>query len=171
MSHIILEDRFSTHQKIVFFIFLELPLINFLASFFKNFNALNFLFIILIGLLTLSVLGFSLIKLGFIEDHGKLYLGNFLCGKLIFKEKVKLKNKPKLCILKFKKRQRLGFMSSAKPNMCEEFECFDVNILNENHTKRNNIISLKEETNSQKAVSFLTTKFHLKHEIYHPNFE
>lgn len=171
MSHIILEDRFTTHQKIVFFIFLELPLINFLASFLKDFSALNFLFIILLGLLTLSVLGFSLIKLGFIEDHGKLYLGNFLFGKLIFKEKVKLKNKPKLCILKFKKRQRLGFMSSAKPNMCEEFECFDVNILNENHTKRNNIISLKKETNSQKAVNFLTSKLHLKHEIYHPNFE
>ena len=61
-------------------------------------------------------------------------------------------------------------MSSAKPNMCEEFECFDVNILNENHTKRDNLISLKKETNSQKAIKFLTSNFPLKYEIYHPNF-
>ena len=171
MSHLILEDRFTTHQKIVFFIFLELPAINFIASLFKNISILNSILILLICSFVLGALGFSLLKLGFIEDHGKLYLGNFLFGKLIFKEKIKLKNKPKLCVLKFKKRQRLGFMSTAKPNMCEEFECFDVNILNENHTKRDNIISLKKETNSQKAIKFLTSNFPLKYEIYHPNFE
>lgn len=54
--------------------------------------------------------------------------------------------------------------------MSHGFNGFDIYLLNEKHTKKERIMSLKSELNSQKAIDFIILNTKLKHEVYNPDF-
>lgn len=76
----------------------------------------------------------------------------------------------KVSVLKFRRKQKFAFFTSANPDLSQRFNFFDICLLNEKHTRRQTVISLKNEENAQKAIGFLTANFNLKFEVYSPDF-
>lgn len=137
-----------------------------------NFN-LNYKGYIILGILLLIysfIISIAFLKRGFVKINSKLYKGSFFCGKLFFKKKIDISETPKIAVLRFKKIQKLAWFSNAKPDLGTDFNSFEINILNEKHTKREPILDLIENDNSERAISFLTTNFDLEKETYSPNF-
>ena len=110
------------------------------------------------------------LKRGLIKINSKLYKGSFFSGKLFFKTQIDISEKSKVSILKFRKSQKLAWFSIAKPDLATEFDSFEVNILNDNHTNRLPILDLKGENKIEPVIEFLNSKFGLKIEEYSPNF-
>ena len=71
---------------------------------------------------------------------------------------------------KFRKSQKLAWFSGAKPDLAVEYKSFEINILNDRHTKREPILDLKKKENVEPTIQFLTSNFDLKYEKYNPNF-
>lgn len=109
-------------------------------------------------------------KKGFVVIDKALYKGIFVRKKLIYCQKIDLNNKPVFAILIFRKIQKFAFLTVANPDMSHGFNGFDVYLLNEKHTEKERIMSLKSELNSQKAIDFITLYTNLKHEVYSPDF-
>ncbi|PHS67021.1 MAG: hypothetical protein COB12_05015 [Flavobacterium sp.] len=171
MDKIILEDRFTTHQKITFLIYIGAPFLIGIFSLLKlNLNIKGFLILMLLLIIYSFLISISFSKRGFLKIKSDLYLGFFFFGKLFFKKKIDISRTPKIAILKFKKSQKLAWFSVAKPDLATEFKSFEINILNNKHTRREPIIILKDEKNVDPAISFLTSNFSLKNEVYSPDF-
>ena len=170
-SKIILENRFTTHQKISLLLYIGAPFLISIISLAKiNLNYKGYIMLLLLILIYGFLICLSVTKRGFIKYNSNLYRGLFFKDNLVLKKRIDLKNKPKVSILKFKKSQKLAFFSAARPDLATEFNSFEINILNERHTKREEIIILKDKVNAEKAIKFLTLHFDLTHEIYSPNF-
>ncbi len=171
LKRIILEDRFTAHQKISLLLYIGAPFIIFIFFLmtmdlnYKGFFLLAFL-ILIYGL----IICISFTKRGFVKINLNLYRGLFFRGKLILKKKIDLKDKSKLSILKFQKSQKLAWFAAARPDLATTFNSFEINILNERHTVREEIITLKKEQSAEKAIDFLTLNFQLKNEVYCPRF-
>ena len=89
---------------------------------------------------------------------------------MFIKKRIDISKTPKVAILKFKKSQKFAWFSAAKPDLATAFNSFEINILNDNHTKHKSIIALKKQDNVERAIKFLTTNFDLKNEVFSPNF-
>lgn len=170
-NKIILEDRFTTHQKIHIILVIGTPLI--LIIFFliqMDLNYKGYLFLLLFIMLYLMLVCFSFTKRGLLKVDTNLYRGLFFYDKLISKTKINLEEKTKISVLKFKKFQKTAWFTVAKPDLGLNFNTFDINLLNDSHTIRNTLISLQSEVKSKETIEFLSEKFNLKYEIYNPDF-
>lgn len=173
MDRIILEHRFTTHQMLVILLGIGFPLIiTFitLCSLIPLMHFAIFLFLLINLLLYGILIAIASFKRGFYKKNSKLYKASFSRGKIIFKSKISLVNRPKLSILKFKKSHKYAWYNVANPDMASSFNAFEINILSENHTQRDCILILKNEDNANKAVEFLSNNFALKNEIFNPDF-
>jgi len=171
MDRIVLEHRFTTHQKISILFYMGAPLIFIIFTLLRrDLNEKGYVALLVFCLIYCLLIAIAFLKRGFIKIGTNLYRGSFLFNKLIFKTKIDFTKRPKLSILKFKKNQKLAFFSVANPDIASEFNAFDIYVLNENHTKRDLLLSLKDENNAKKGVAFLTHNFNLKYEDFSPNF-
>lgn len=175
MNKIVLEDRFTTHQKITFLLYFGAPFIIGIFALLRmalnsNLNYKGYLMLIILLMIYLLLISTAFLKRGFVKINSELYKGSFFREKLIFKKRIDISKTPKIAILKFKKSQKLAWFSAAKPDLSTEFDTFEVNILNKKHTKREAILDLKKKNNVDRTISFLTSNFNLKNELYSPNF-
>jgi hypothetical protein len=89
-------------------------------------------------------------------------------GFIIYKKSLDLSKTPKLSILKFNKSRKLPWFSIAQPDAAVDYNSFEVNILNDKHTKREIIMELKKEENLKPTLDFLISHCDLKYESYSP---
>lgn len=170
MESIILEYRFNNHQKVILSLLPALLIFLIFEMSSVSLNTKGFLFVFLCSLLIIFLIGRVFSSRGLIAKNNKLYIGVFYFKVLFFKKQIDLKEWTKISILKFNRRQKFAFFTSANPDLAERFNAFDVCLLNNKHTKRLKLISLKKEVNSQNAIRFLNTNFSLKYETYSPDF-
>ncbi len=175
MTKIVLEDRFTTHQKITFLLYIGAPFIIGIFTLMRmslnsNLNYKGYLILIILLVIYLFLILIAFLKRGFVKINSKLYKSSFFRGKLIFKKEIDISKTPKIAILQFKKSQKLAWFSIAKPDLATEFNTFEINFLNDKHTKRERILDLKNKDNVEPVIAFLTTNFDLKNEVYSPDF-
>ncbi len=111
-----------------------------------------------------------LIKKGLVKNSEGLHVGYFSWGKLIIKNPIKFFNFPAVSILRRRRRERGAYLSIANPEFSTSFNSFEVFSLNEKHTKKNKIISLRSEKNANKALDFILENSKLRRETYSPDF-
>ena len=175
MNKIVLEDRFTTHQKITFLLYIGAPFIIGIFSLIRmslnsNLNYKGYLMLVILLAIYFLLISIAFLKRGFVKINSKLYKGSFFRGKLISKKEIDITKTPKMAILKFNKSQKLAWFSAAKPDLATDFNTFEINFLNDNHTKRKRILDLKNKDNVEPVIIFLTTNFDLKNEVYSPDF-
>ncbi|MDX6748094.1 hypothetical protein SHK09_14955 [Polaribacter sp. PL03] len=171
MEKIILEDRFTNHQKITFLLYLGAPFlikIFFLLKY--NLSLKDYLIISICAICYAFLISIAFLKRGFLKRNSNLYIGSFFLSKLFFKTRIDISETPKLAVLKFRKSQKLAWFSDAKPDLADIYQTFEINILNERHTKRESILDFKKNENVEPTIDFLTSNFDLKYEKYNPNF-
>ncbi len=170
MTKLPLEANLSFQQKIHVSIFIALGMIGTinLVLFGSTLKSLLLLFFFASGTILGLILFFS--KNGLAKDNYGIHKAVFLGQVLLIKQRFQLKDKVACSILKFRKSQKYSFFSAAKPDLAHEFNAFDVYLLNERHTRKLKILSLKKEEKSQMAIDFLTEHSDLKYEIYSPDF-
>lgn len=167
---IVLEHNFDLHQKIhlsfyaafcllVILELRDLPVNIVSGLIFTFFFAVFLLFVVLI---------FS--RKGFVIKKDRLYRASFFTGIAVHKRKIELRERPVISILKFKKKQKFAFFSAARPNLSHNFNAFDIYLLNDGHTRKNRLLSLKKEGAATEAIGFLTAHTTLKSETYSPRF-
>ncbi len=169
-KYLILESQFDSNYKLYIYIFFLFALGMPFIVIMKTYGLIRI--VAIIGFIAILFLGVSIwfMKKGFMKNSHGLHIGYFSWGKLVFTEHIRLLNKPKVTILKFRKRERAGFVSIANPEFSQAFNAFDIYLLNEKHTVKKQVISFKSEKNAQLALNFLTSNSKLKHEIYSPDF-
>ncbi len=111
-----------------------------------------------------------MMKKGMVMDNQGIYVGYFSWNKLIFKDPITLLNISAVSILKFKRRQRGAYLSVANPEFSVSFNTFEIYMLNEKHTTKNKILTLRNEEKAKQTIEFITRNSNLKHEIYSPDF-
>ena len=170
MRKVILEDRFDTHQKMIFLIFIGLPFTGIISRLFDslNFNPNISSFFLITLYIHLVVFAFQ--KRGFVKKQTDLYSGAFFFDILLRKKRIVLENYNKLAVLKLRKSQKTAWLAGPNPDNANSFNSFEINILNKKHTKRKPIITLKKEYQSNKVIEFLTSNFNLTLETYSPDF-
>lgn len=184
-----LEARFNTHQKLLLLFLtvvisiIVLPLnyeyyynvfnsnysIENTAQLVVHFFAVIFLFagLFLVGFL----ICFTFSKKGLLKKKSKLFRVICFNNSVFFKTHIKLNDITDVSILYFEKSQQMALFSIAlNPGVSQTFYSKEINILNENHTYRNQILDLKKDENADQAVSFLEENFNLKHNEYNPRF-
>jgi hypothetical protein len=175
MDKIILEERFTTHQKITFLLYIGAPFIIGIVGLIRmglnsNLNYKGYLALIIFLIIYFLLISIAFLKRGFVKINSNLYRGSFFRKKLFFKKRIDISKTPKIAVLRFKKSQKLAWFSAAKPDLATEFNSFEINILNDKHTKRESIIDLKKKDNVERTINFLTTNFDLKNEVFSPDF-
>ena len=176
MNQVVLEDRFTNHQKLIILVAIGLP---FLLGIYElggmalnsNLNINGYLVLVILIFIYSGLIIIAFLKRGFVKINSELYTGSFFREKLILKKRVDLSNTPKVAILKFKKAQKLAWVSIANPDLATEFNAFEINFLNDRHTKRKPILTLKKEANIEPTIKFLTENFDLENEAYSPRFK
>jgi hypothetical protein len=159
-----LEFNFSTYQMIHITL-ISIVVIIILST--RVDSSIGFLGLLLL-LIAFILTAFS--KKGLVKTNRDLYIGYYLSNTLLFKSKIDLNNKVCFSILKFKKSQKFAFFSAANPDASHSFNTFDIYLLNEKHTEKDMLISLKKEKNSKLATDFLTSFRNFRYEIYSPDF-
>ncbi len=172
MNKIILEDRFTNHQKTMFLLYMTVPFVLGLIKLWQLnlLNSLGYLVVFTLTLVYLFLTTIAFLKRGFIENNSQLYIGSFFRGRLYFKKKLDISKRTGLCILKFRSSRKYVFFSLADPDLAHSFYRHEINLLNEMHTRRNPIMSLLKKDNAEKAAGFLTANFPLEREKYNPRF-
>ena len=171
MKRLILESKFTTHQKLHVLLSLGIPVliiiykITTLESYFKT-NALLIFFILLL----ISVICSVFLKKGIVKENNNLYQGTFLFDKLLQKKKMDLNQKSKVSILKFKRSQKMAWFSVANPDASLTYLRSDVTLLNEKHTTKDVLVSLDDEEKANQVVAFLEEYFQFEYEVYSPDF-
>lgn len=169
MDKIILEDKYTTHQKITFLLYIGAPIIIIIVLLLKlELNYKGYLLLTFVITIYLFLISIAFSKKGFLKLNSKLYKASFFRGKLFFKKEIDISKTPKLAILKFKKSQKYSWFSDARPDLASDFNSFEINILNDRHTKIEALMDLSNEKIAQKAVDFLVSNFDLKFEVYSP---
>lgn len=169
-NNLILEDSFSTHQKIHLYA-ISSPVVAILLELLQvdlSWTSPFFVFFFVNLLLLVTVFAFS--KKGFSKSNGKLYKAKFFRGRVLYRSSINILDRPVVSILKFKRSRKYAFFSAAKPDLASSFNSFEVYILNERHTKRDLLMRLKSKEKAEKAIEFLCSEQLLKHEVYSPNF-
>ena len=172
MNKIILEDRFTSHQKITFLLYMGAPFILGIISVLRNYwlSTEHYLIIALCMIAYFLLISIAFLKRGFIKINNHLYKASFFSGRLFFKSKIDISKTPKIAVLSFKKSQKLAWFSAARPDLATTFYSYEINILNDRHTKRTPILILKNKKNVEGTVQFLTSNFDLEKEKNRPRF-
>ncbi len=170
-NQLILDYVFSGHQKIHIYIFALLGFVLLIGIIISSPVPISI--IAGIGLIVWVFIALTtiIIKKGFVHDKTGTHLGYFSWGKLLIKEPITLLDRPILTVLKFKRNQKLGFISAANPEFSESFNTFDIYLLNEKHTLKDKVIGLKSDKASKQAINFLTNHLPLRYEVYSPDFD
>lgn len=170
MEKLILEYRLTNHQKLVLSLVPAFLLFFITEMLSHSLNFRGYLLVLFCVLLFIFMIGRIFSRRGLVVKNENLYLGVFYFNTLIFKKKIDLSDWTKISILKFNRRQKYMFFSAAKPDLAYQFNSFDVCLLNDKHTRRRTLVSLKNEENVQNAIRFLSANFNLKFEVYSPDF-
>lgn len=170
METLLLEYRLTNHQKLILSLVPAILLVFIVETFSVFLNFKGYLFVILCSLFFIFLVGRVFSRSGLIAKNNKLYIGVFYFNILIFKKHIDLNDWTKISLLKLSRRQKLAFFTSANPDLSERFNSFDVCLLNEKHTRRLALTSLRNEDNAQNAIQFLNANFNLKFETYSPDF-
>ncbi len=169
-ENLILEDSFSTHQKIHLFA-LASPILALVIELSEvRLNWIGILFLLFFIFIFIVVMGFAFSKKGFQKRDGKLFKAKFFQGKVLSRKTIDLVDRPVVSILKFKRSRKYAFFSAAKPDLASSFNAFEIYVLNERHIKRDLLMRLTSEDKAIKAVEFLSSDLLLRHEVYSPNF-
>jgi uncharacterized membrane protein YoaT (DUF817 family) len=167
-SKLILEFRFTFHQKLVILIsvaVLILLIITYIIEIFQL-DDLLLIYTLIISYPLLIIL--ALLKKGFLTKERKLFKSYFFLGFGIFNSEVNTNLYPKVTVLQFKKIRKLPWFSIAQPDAATDYNSFEINVLNESHTQRNIIIELKKQKNVKSTIDFLTAHTDLVFEKYSP---
>jgi hypothetical protein len=171
MNTIVLEYRFTNHQKSMLLIFMGIPFTFFIFSSIERNTNFPFYISLTISLICyLLIIVTAFLKRGFLKRDGNLYITSFFLNKPITKTKIDISKKSKITVLKFNKSEKFAWFSIAKPDLSAKFRSFEINVLNDRHTRREIILDLKKKNNVQPTIDFLTSNFDLKYEKYAPNF-
>ena len=171
-NKLIVKYKFTLHQKIHLIIFVgSIPILIIGEMLRMNLNFIGKIILVCFFLIYFVIFSFAFSKIGFLKLNENLYRGLFIYDKLLFKKLINLNNRNKIAILKFKRRRKLAFISNAKPDLSEEFNSFEINLLNEKHTERDLIVIFENKANSIKLIDFLESNFELKYETFSPNFK
>lgn len=170
MEKLILEYRLTNHQKLILSLVPIVLLFFIIGMISASLNFKGYVFVFLSILLFVYLVGMVFSRRGLVSKDNKLYLGVFYFNILFFKKQIYLGEWNKVSVLKFSRRQKLAFFTSANPDLSEQFNSFDLCLLNDKHTRRHVLISLKNEENVQNAIRFLSANFNLKFEVYSPDF-
>ncbi|WP_121905682.1 hypothetical protein [Ulvibacter antarcticus] len=164
-----LEYNYDNYQKINWSIFIItiLGIIIFLLQLKMKLLILGSIVLLCLIIFYSIILMFS--KNGLAAKNNDLYKADFFSDKLIFKRKVKLSDNPNFSILKLRKRQKVVF-SVASTDASYGLINYDIFLLNEKHTKKKYVMSLRNEMISKKASEFISMNSNLKFEIYSPDF-
>ena len=119
-----------------------------------------------------------ILKKGILIENKFIYIGYYLFGLKIFKQKLETENMQIITLLKFIKSTNYNYekrhpsnVTRWEPNLNYQSNSFQIFLLNENHTKKKKLLNLVKKENSDKAIEFITKNTNLKIEIYNPNFE
>ncbi len=168
---ITLEDKYSTLQKTMIYLFSSPFILKFIETISSLYNVSILGFItslLLLGIAVfLVVLPFA--KKGFLIKSNQLFLASFLFGKCLGKKKIDITNSPVVSVLEFSASKAL-WASAANPNLKASNYIYQLNILNEKHTEREKIMFLENKENIDKALKFLTDNLDLRNEVYSPNY-
>jgi hypothetical protein len=168
-NHIILEYNYDNYQKgnlTIFAITILGILIVFSA---KSSSLLHYGLISLLALLLVYLIVSIFSKKGLVLKNNELYKADFLFTKLLFKRKVKYADKSAFSILKLKKRQKT-VMTAVNPDSAYSLISYDIYLLNTKHTKKQFVMSLRNEIGSKKATDFIAKYSNFAFEIYSPDF-
>jgi|GEM_PF-1784154 len=180
-NHIILESAYNGNAKFYLYLIFAVIFLPLVATFPQILISNSFgqdtslgstiwiSVIAIIALIAFAIIIFPL-KKGLYKGNSDLFIGYFTWGKLIFKQKLSLNKAKAVSILKFKRRERGAFLSVANPEFSTAFSSFEVYALNEKHTQRKILISLRKEINAKRALEFVKRNTALKEEIYSPDF-
>ncbi|CAL2087042.1 hypothetical protein [Tenacibaculum sp. 190524A05c] len=184
-KEIILESKFTAHQKTHVSIILGLPILVVIIKFLSmefgddgitgNYDGItdapnNYMKIAALILVFFVIVMLSFLKTGVLKKNNQLYLGTYIFGKLLFNEKVDLGNKTKLAILKLTKNQKMAWFNIANPDQGISYHKNDITLLNDKHTQKTLLVSLDDENLANETVSFLEEHFDLTLETYSPDF-
>lgn len=170
-NSIILQSRYTTHQKIHMVLVLGAPFILIIVSLLGiDLNYIGYMVLLFFMLMYTVLICFAFTKRGLLKKDNQLYRCLYFKNKLIKKNKINLTAKPKVTILRFKRSQKMAWFSAAKPDLASEFNAFDITLLNDKHTKKEMLITLTNDDISKKTITYLEENFNLKHEVYSPDF-
>ncbi|CAL2062592.1 hypothetical protein [Tenacibaculum sp. 190524A05c] len=175
-KEIILESKFTAHQKTHILVVLGIPVVimtMFVLSRHYNNSSVSTSDLgklIFLGFVFLIVGLIIFFKNGVLKKDDGLYLGTYIFGKLLFKKEIDLTNISKLAILKLRKSQKMAWYSLANPDQALSYDRNDVTLLNDKHTQKTLLISLEDENLANETVSFLEENFDLTLETYSPDF-
>ncbi len=168
---LILESRFTNHQKTHIILTIGgLPLIVIIYSIVLGHNSTHQLITAISTIIYIVLICLAFTKKGLFKKGETLYRGLFFNKKIILCKKFDLTDKSKVSILKFRKTQKMAWFSDAKPDLGTNFISLDITLLNNKHTQKELLISLRKENKSKRTIEFLNKNFNLKEEIYSPDF-
>ena len=171
MNKLPLEPNLTFQQKIHISIFIFFGFAVITALLGTNLDSSKLFYLAISLLATSFFLAVFFSKNGLVYEGENIYTGVFIGKILLLKNRINLSDKSFCSILKFRKSQKYSFFTAARPDLAHEFNAFDIYLLNDRHTKKLRILSLKKESNSKIAVQFIEDNTNLKYEIYSPNFK
>ncbi|WP_299676757.1 hypothetical protein [uncultured Tenacibaculum sp.] len=171
MKRLILESKFTTHQKLHVLLCTGFPIVAIINLIYrvKPFF-LKSLIVLFFIILLIAMICSIFLKKGIVKENNNLYQATFLFDKLLQKKKVDLNQKSKVSILKFKRSQKMAWFSVANPDASLTYLRSDVTLLNEKHTTKDVLVSLDDEEKANQVVAFLEEYFQFEYEIYSPDF-
>lgn len=168
---IILESRFTTHQKTHIILSIGAPFIIMIVLLLKmNLNQRGYIALFIFILIYSLMVCLAFTKRGILKEGSNLYRGLYFKNKRILKKKIGITDKSKISILKFKRSQKMAWFSVARPDLGSEFNAYDITLLNDKHTQKERLVSLSNNDIAEKTIEFLEAHFNLTYEIYSPDF-
>ncbi len=177
MKKIIIGSKYSIHQKLMFvlmFFFTFLiggsHIIIIILGLYDQLDE-NIVYKIIYPLLFpfsfyIFILFFS--KQGIVIDKGFLFYSQFFFGKPFSKKEIKLNGITDTSILTYDIQQKFAFFSAAKPDLAEKTSIKKVFLLNENHSKKELVLSTKKIEFAEKIADEINAKFNFKFKKYSP---
>ena len=115
MNKIILEDRFTTHQKITFLLYIGAPFIIVIIALLRkalnsSLNHKGYLALLIFLIFYAVLISIAFLKRGFIKINSNLYRGSFFREKLFFKKRIDISKTHKVAVC------RLGYRNMLLSN-------------------------------------------------------
>jgi hypothetical protein len=175
-ERIILENNLDFRQFQNLFILTFSCVITFFAMLYSlKFNEFVHIKLILFGLSLIFIL-LLFTKKGLLVEKNELYRGVFLFGNLIFK-KIITSDFKIISVFKGKLSTNYNYsydiqeFHNWEPDLNYSVECFTLNLLNQNHTKKIKVIRLTKADKAKEAIDFVVRTTSLKYEIFNPIFD
>lgn len=177
MKEIIIESKYSIHQKLMFvlmFFFTFLiggsHIILIILGLYDELDE-NIVYKIIYPLLFpfsfyIFILFFS--KQGIVINRDSLFYSQFFFGKPFSKKEIKLNGITDTSILTYDIHQKFAFFSAAKPDLAEKVSIKKVFLLNEKHTKKELVLSTKKIESAKKIIEEINAEFNFKFKNYSP---